>query len=92
MGNRYANSCSAETRAMFAPKKPAPFDQVDFIIAFENGELSQRKIVEGFSHLVSSGIVWQLQGMYGRTARSLIESGYLTQAGAVTDLVDELED
>lgn len=47
----------------------------DFIIAYENGELDYDAIVAGFQHLIDSGIVWQLQGHYGRTAAALIESG-----------------
>lgn len=49
---------------------------LDFIIAFENGELDEEEIVEGFQGLIDSGLVWQLQGTYGRTAAALIEAGH----------------
>ncbi len=49
---------------------------LDFIMAYENGELDDDDvIVVGFQQLIDSGVVWQLQGHYGRTAHALIESG-----------------
>ncbi len=51
-------------------------DQVDKIIAFEQGELDEDGIIELFQELIDSGLVWQLQGSYGRMARNLIEAGY----------------
>lgn len=55
------------------------FDVVEFIMAYECGELDDEKIIEGFQNLIDSGMVWQLQGSYGRTARALIEHGYCTE-------------
>lgn len=52
-----------------------PFDQVGQIIAFEQGELGDDEIVELFQNLIDTGLVWKLQGSYGRTAHSLIEAG-----------------
>ena len=51
-------------------------DQVSKIMAFEPGELHFDETVELFQELIDSGLVWQLQGSYGRMARSLIENGY----------------
>lgn len=51
------------------------FDQVEFIMEYENGELDEDGVVEGFQNLIDSGIVWSLQGSYGRTASALIEAG-----------------
>ena len=48
------------------------------LIAFESGALSEEQIIELFQDLVDSGMVWELQGVYGRTALSLIEHGYIT--------------
>ena len=45
------------------------------IMAFESGELDEQQTIEFFQDLIDSGLVWQLQGSYGRTARSLIEAG-----------------
>ena len=51
-------------------------DQLDKMIAFEEGELSFDETVELFQELIDNGLVWQLQGFYGRTAMSLIEGGH----------------
>lgn len=51
------------------------FNTVDFIIDYEAGVLSEEEVIEGFQQLIDNGIVWSLQGHYGRTAATLIESG-----------------
>jgi hypothetical protein len=52
------------------------FDVVGFCLAWEMGEIeSEEELAEGFQYLIDSGIVWQLQGSYGRTAKRLIEAG-----------------
>ncbi len=50
------------------------------IIEFEQGELDEDEVIELFQHLVDSGLAWQLQGSYGRTAANLIEAGYIEVA------------
>lgn len=60
---------------MTTTQKAPVFDTVGFIMDFENGELDKDQIIEGFQHLVDTGIVWQLQGSYGRTAAALISTG-----------------
>jgi len=50
-------------------------DYVDRIMAYEQGELEEEEIVELFQELINSGLAWQLQGHYGRTAKYLIEEG-----------------
>lgn len=57
------------------------FNTLDFIIAYENGELTETEIINGFQELINSGLVWQLQGMYRRMASRLIEAGYCTPKG-----------
>lgn len=51
------------------------FDTMGFMMDYEAGELPEYAIIEGFQHLIDSGLVWQLQGFYGRTAKALIEQG-----------------
>ncbi len=51
---------------------------VDWIIAYEAGELDHDEIVAGFQNLIDTGVAWQLQGSYGRTAMALIEAGECT--------------
>lgn len=61
--------------------KEKKFDTTDFIIRYEQGELeSEDELIEGFQHLIDTGVAWTLQGSYGRTARDLIEAGYCTSA------------
>jgi len=50
---------------------------IDAIFTIEdNRNASQEDIVQAFQVLIDSGIVWSLQGSYGRTAQVLIEEGY----------------
>lgn len=48
---------------------------VNDIIAFENGEMDEEQTFEFFQGMINSGVVWELQGAYGRTAKALIENG-----------------
>jgi len=47
------------------------------IVDFELGLLNEEQIIELFQHLVNTGLAWQLQGHYGRTAEALIEAGLI---------------
>jgi hypothetical protein len=49
--------------------------QLDQIIAYEQGELSNEDTVKLFQSLVDSGLAWRLQGHYGRTAQRMIDAG-----------------
>lgn len=51
---------------------------IDKIIDYENGVLTDEETAEMFQGLIDSGLVWQLQGSYGRTAKMLIQEGYCT--------------
>lgn len=59
-----------------------PFDSLSFIMAYEGGDLDDDAMIDGFQHLVDSGLAWQLQGHYGRTAAALIEAGKVTDPRA----------
>lgn len=60
------------------------------IIAYEVGELNEMDTLELFSELIGSGMAWTLQGSYGRTAKMLIEDGYIAQDGKILhDIIDE---
>ena len=37
--------------------------------------------VEAWQHLIDTGLVWKLQGRFGRTAAALIEDGICHKAG-----------
>jgi len=53
------------------------------LMAFEQGEMSFDEAIELFQELVDSGLAWELQGTYGRTAKWAIEQGYVTPAPVV---------
>lgn len=57
--------------------------RVEYIMAYEQGELEESKILELFSNLLKTGLAWNLQGSYGRTAKVFINSGYLDSKGKI---------
>jgi len=50
---------------------------LDSIIRYENGELTGDEVVELFQDLLNTGLVFQLQGHYGRTAKALLDAGLI---------------
>lgn len=60
------------------PQPKPRFDTVDWIIRFEQGELTNEEVILLFQNLITSGAVWSLQGSYHRLARDLINAGYCT--------------
>lgn len=48
---------------------------LDNFIDFENGDMDDERAVVFFQKIINSGLVWKLQGFYGRTARDLINQG-----------------
>jgi hypothetical protein len=65
--------------------------QIDLIIAYESGDLSDYQTVNLFADLVRTGLAFQLQGHYGRTAAALIEAGYIDREGNLSLASLELE-
>jgi hypothetical protein len=66
-------------------------DFIDLIIAYESGDLSDYQTVNLFAELVRTGLAFQLQGHYGRTAAALIEAGYIDREGNLSLAVLELD-
>ena len=61
-------------------KTKAKMPDVSKIMAFEEGLMDQEELVEFFQGMIDSGVVWQLQGFYGRTAMDLINEGLCRRA------------
>ncbi len=40
-------------------------------------EVDEDKQIEAWQHLIDTGLVWSLQGRFGRTAMDLIEQGII---------------
>ena len=38
---------------------------------------SEKEVIEAWQYLVDTGLAWQLQGFFGRTAMALIENGII---------------
>lgn len=57
---------------------------VDKIIKWENGEMTEKETVEFFAELIRDGSAWRLQGCYGRTAMDYIENGIIDTKGNIT--------
>lgn len=55
---------------------------IDQLLRYEQGEMDEEETVEFFQGLIDSGIVWKLQGHYGRMATYLIKTGNCTAKGA----------
>jgi len=58
---------------------------VDILEDYEAGYLDMRETLELFSQLIRTGQVWILPGHYIRTAHYLINVGYITPRGQITD-------
>ena len=39
------------------------------------------QVIKAWQHLVDTGLAWQLQGWFGRTAMNLIEQGLINKRG-----------
>lgn len=45
------------------------------IMIVENGQDNQEVTIEAWQHLIDTGLAWQLQGWFGRSAQMLIDQG-----------------
>jgi hypothetical protein len=55
-------------------------DAVNAIMLIEGDvDATEDEIIAAFQSLIDSGVVWNLQGSYGRAAHALIEAGHCTR-------------
>jgi len=53
-------------------------EPLDRIMAFEEGQMSEDETLDFFQEMINTGMVWELQGFYQRTAIRLIQQGDCT--------------
>ena len=56
---------------------------INTIIDYECGDLCDVEIINLFAELIKSGVVWSLQGHYGRTAMDLINQDIISKNGEI---------
>ena len=57
---------------------------------FEGENSTQKEQLEAWAYLIMTGLCWNLQGWFGRNARSLIDNGIISKDGNINwDEVDE---
>jgi hypothetical protein len=56
-------------------RKWSDYDACAAVEGFDGEEHTEEELIEAWQSLINSGIVWNLQGWYGRTAKRLIDEG-----------------
>lgn len=57
-----------------------PYTACAIVEGFDGEEYTIEEQLEAWQYLVNTGLAWQLQGSYGRTAARLIEEGLIEAA------------
>jgi hypothetical protein len=47
----------------------------DAVMNIETGAVSEEEYIASMQHLINTGLVWRLQGSFGRRAVEMIEAG-----------------
>jgi hypothetical protein len=55
-------------------------NQVNKIVAYEQGDMDEEETIEFFQELMDTGLIWSLQGHYGRTAQAMVDAGLIGEA------------
>ena len=48
---------------------------IDAILTIDSEDASEEERIEAYQELIDSGLVWRLEGRFGREAAGLIEDG-----------------
>jgi hypothetical protein len=56
-------------------RRTSNMPDIDKIIRYEQGEMDEQEVVTFFQDLIDSGLAWELQGHYGRTAQRFLDAG-----------------
>jgi len=72
-------------------------DILSMMMDWEEGTLMWRRTLVLFSTLIRTGLIWQLQGCYGRMAHNLLEAGVIKGDGEIDweraeDYFEEVEE
>jgi hypothetical protein len=67
----------------YHPEKVTSQNQFKWIMEYEGGNLTAGQADELFSYLIKTRQAWNLQGMYGRQAQRLIDSGAMSKEGKI---------
>lgn len=63
-------------------KKPKPLDNFSAVMIAEGVEPADADTTRrAWQHLVDTGLAWQLQGWFGRTASDMIKAGLIERRG-----------
>jgi hypothetical protein len=62
---------------------------INTLMAYESGELNDAETINFFADLVKTKMAWSLQGSYGRMASAMIDAGFISPEGVVTELANE---
>lgn len=66
-------------------QETTPQDLAASIILYEDGKFQEvDDVLTLFSALIKTGLAWNLQGHFGRTARHLIDIGAIAEDGTIT--------
>ena len=57
------------------------YDACAIIEGFDGEDHTEDDIIEAFQFLIDDGIIWRLQGFYGRAAKQLIDNGVCQMRG-----------
>jgi thymidine phosphorylase len=47
------------------------------LTAYEHGDMTEEETIAFFQEMLDTGLVWELQGHYGRTAGYLLDLGVI---------------